>query len=76
MTPAEYSQPEMQEPALPERTRRFISGPLLLEQLELGQQLTTEQAEYIIEDLIERDRQFRLTPRRPEPYRARYTKGD
>ncbi|MCB1221493.1 MAG: hypothetical protein H7A35_04510 [Planctomycetales bacterium] len=73
---ADSPQPDKRELPLPERERRYMSGPHSIEQLELGQQITTEQAERIISELIEADVQFRRTPRKPEPYRARYRKGD
>lgn len=69
-------QPAGDSSELPARERRFLSGRLSIEQIELGQQITTQQAEDIIADLIEADRNFRRTPKKPEPYRARYRRGD
>jgi len=73
---ADTPQPGKRAVPLPERERRYLSGPLSIEQLELGQQITTEQAERIISELIEADVQFRRTPKKPEPYRARFRRGD
>jgi hypothetical protein len=62
---------------LPERERVFVSGRLGIDSIELGQQLTTKQAELIIEELLEADREYRRTPvEKPEVYRPRFRRGD
>lgn len=62
--------------AHPERDRRYVSGELVIDSIELGQQITTKQAEAIIEELIEADRKFRRTPVKPPVYRTGMRRGD
>lgn len=65
------------EGTVPERERLFVSGRIGIDSIELGQQLTTKQAENIIEDLIEADREYRRTPvAKPEVYRPGFRRGD